>query len=118
MRQSYYSVPARYATRRLEVLTRKPGALAGATALVKARAAGAFSPEHQRFWDGARKVLGDQGGTRALVGMLLLRRTLPAAAVIKGMAAAVSMGRFEAELVAVEARGGFQWVIDSRGAGS
>jgi len=142
VRQCYYSVPARYVGRRLdvrlgartvvvleggavvaqhirslhrgsedlvldhylEVLTRKPGALAGATALVRARAAGSFTGEHQRFWDGARKVLGDQGGTRALVGVLLLHRTLPPAAVTAGMAAAVGMGRFDADLVAVEDR--------------
>jgi hypothetical protein len=45
----------------LEVMTRKPGALAGATAVVRARAAGSFTPAHQRFWDGARKP----SGTRA-----------------------------------------------------
>jgi hypothetical protein len=89
VRQSYYSVPARYdAGRRLEVrpgatvitvydgaaiiaqharslhkysedlildhylevLCRKPGALAGSTALAAARAAGAFTADHQRFW--------------------------------------------------------------------
>ena len=88
----------------LEVLGRKPGALAGATALVRARAAGSFTAEHQQFWDGARKALGDQHGTRSLVGVLLLHRTLPAAAVQTGMAAAAGMGRFEADLVAVEAR--------------
>lgn len=142
VRQCYYSVPARYAGRRLdvrlgatsvvvleggavvaqhtrsahkgtedlvldhylEVLTRKPGALAGATALVRARAAGSFTPAHQRFWDGARKALGDQCGTRALVGVLLLHRTLPAEAVISGMAAASGMGRFDPDLVALEAR--------------
>ena len=87
VRQSYYSVPARYAGRRLEVrlgatsltvydgasivaqharslhkysedlvldhyldvLSRKPGALAGSTALAAARASGAFSVDHQRF---------------------------------------------------------------------
>jgi transposase len=115
VRQSYYSVPARYAGRRLEVrlgattvivvdvgrvvathtrslhkgtedlvldhylevLARKPGALAGATALVAARASGAFTPAHQRFWDTARRRFGDGPGTRALVGVLLLHRTLP-----------------------------------------
>lgn len=146
MRQSYCSVPARYAGRRievrlgatevvavdasmgagtvvathtrslhkgseglvldhyLEVLGRKPGALAGATALVAARAAGGFTPFHQRFWDSARRHLGDVPGTRALVGVLLLHRALPAAAVIAGMDAAVSMSNFDPDLVAVEAR--------------
>lgn len=142
VRQSYYSVPARYAGRRLqvrlgattvtavaegavvavhtrslhkytedlvldhylEVLTRKPGALAGATALAAARAAGMFTPAHQRFWDAARKQLGDAAGTRALIGVLLLHRTLPAGDVTAGMTAALTMARFDADLVAVEAR--------------
>ena len=142
VRQSYYSVPARLAGRRveaklgattvtvvaegkviaehvrslhkgtedllldhyLEVLVRKPGAVAGATALASARAAGAFTATHQRFWDAARKALGDSAGTRALVGVLLLHRTPRAEAVAAGMAAALTCGRFEADLVAVEGR--------------
>jgi transposase len=88
----------------LEVLVRKPGALAGATALVAARASGAFTNAHQRFWDAARRAVGDGAGTRALIGVLLLHRTLPSEAVIAGMHAAVAVGRFEADLVAVEAR--------------
>ena len=88
----------------LEALTRKPGALAGATALAAARASGAFTPAHQRFWDTARRGLGDGPGTRALVGVLLLHRTLPAAAVAAGMAAAAKTGRCDPDLVAVEAR--------------
>jgi transposase len=88
----------------LEVLVRKPGALAGSTALVAARACGAFTPIHQRFWDGARRSLGDGAGTRALIAVLLLHRTLPAEAVIAAMAAALGAGRFDADLLAVEAR--------------
>ena len=103
VRQSYYSVPARYAGRRLEVrlsatsltvydgasivaqharslhkysedlvldhylevLSRKPGALAGSTALAAARASGAFSVDHQRFWEAALRRRGDGPGTRA-----------------------------------------------------
>ena len=145
VRQSYYSVPARYAGRRLEVrlgadtirildpgtagtlvathtrslhkgsedlvldhylevLTRKPGALAGATALVAARASGAFTDVHQRFWEAARRRFGDGPGTRALVGVLLLHRTLPSVAVVAGIEAALVLGSFDADLVAVEAR--------------
>jgi transposase len=88
----------------LEVLVRKPGALAGATALVTARASGAFTATHQRFWDAARRALGDAAGTRALIGVLLLHRTTPAAALEAGMTAALRLDRFEADLVAVEAR--------------
>jgi transposase len=88
----------------LEVLARKPGAMAGATALVAARASGAFTHTHQRFWDAARRALGDGAGTRVLIGALLLHRTLPAAAVIAAMDAALLAKRFDADLVAVDAR--------------
>ena len=142
VRQSYYSVPARFAGRRLdvrlgattvlvldharvvaehvrslhkgsedlvldhylEVLGRKPGALAGSTALAAARRAGTFTAEHQRFWDTARHRLGDGPGTRALVGALLLHRTLPTRAVIAGMTAALKSGSVDPDVVAVEAR--------------
>ena len=142
VRQSYYSVPARLAGRKvlvrlgaadvvvvsagttvathvrslhkgsedlvldhyLEVLGRKPGALAGATALASARATGAFTPVHQRFWDAARHRLGDGSGTRALIGVLLLHRTLPAVAVHAGIEAALAIGSFDPDLVAVQAR--------------
>ena len=88
----------------LEVLVRKPGALSGATALAGARAAGTFTSMHQRFWDAARAQLGDGPGTRALIGVLLLARTMPAGVVDAGMAAALRLGRYEPDLVAVEAR--------------
>lgn len=88
----------------LEVLTRRPGALPGATALAAARASGAFSAIHQTYWSQARRRLGDAAGTRALVGVLLLHRTLPATAVNAGMAAALAAGRIDADLVAVEGR--------------
>ena len=142
VRQSYYSVPARYAGRRLEVrlgattvtaldgatvvaeharslhkysedlvldhylevLARKPGALPGATALAAARACGGFTVDHQRFWDAARRRLGDAAGTRALIGVLLLHRTLTVDAVRAGLVAAVGLDSVDPDLVAVEAR--------------
>ncbi|GAA4816466.1 IS21 family transposase [Tomitella cavernea] len=148
VRQSYYSVPARYAGRRmsvrlgaamievldpdagvtagrviarhtrslhkgsedllldhyLEVLQRKPGALGGSTALAAARARGVFTSSHQRFWDAARKALGDGAGTRALIEVLLLHRTMAAEVIEAGMTAARKAGLFTAEVVAVEAR--------------
>ena len=141
VRQSYYSVPARHAGRRLEVrlgatslsvydgativaehsrslhkysqdlvldhylevLSRKPGALAGSTAPAAARAAGLFTADHQRFWETARRRLGDGPGTRALIAVLL-HRTLPAESVITGMRAAISIDSVDPDLVAVEAR--------------
>lgn len=54
----------------LEILARKPGALAGSTALHQARASGAFSSTHETFLARARAKLGDGPGTRALIGVL------------------------------------------------
>jgi transposase len=88
----------------LEVLARKPGALPGATALAQARAAGVFTATHEAFWAAARKTLGDASGTRALVEVLLLHRHLPAADVLAGISAALSVGSTSPEVVAVEAR--------------
>jgi transposase len=142
VRQSFYSVPVRYAGRRidvclgaahvaamdgtsivahhpravgkgaevldldhyLEVLTVKPGALAGASALVHARRSGAFTEVHQRFWDLARKKLGDQDGTRALIQVLLLHRSMADDMVIAGMERTMATGSIDPEVVAVEAR--------------
>lgn len=87
----------------LEVLLRKPGALAGATALAQAKAAGTFTPLHQRFWDAARQA-GDGPGTKALIGVLLLHRTMTADAVAAGMNAALAVGSTDPDAVAVEAR--------------
>jgi len=88
----------------LEVLRLKPGALAGSTVLSHARATGAFTAEHEAFWDASRRVNGDAAGTRELVDVLLLHRHLPATAVIAGIRAAMSVGSVLAEVVAVEAR--------------
>ncbi|MGI9092241.1 MAG: IS21 family transposase [Mycobacteriales bacterium] len=88
----------------LEVLQRKPGALSGATALVQARASGAFTQAHDAFWAAARHQLGDSKGTQALVEVLLLHRHLPAEDVIAGITAALRVESISADVVAVEAR--------------
>lgn len=142
VRQCYYSVPARYAGRRLpvrltattvevldgakviarheraagryvevltldhylEVLKVKPGALPGATALVQAKNAGAFTPEHQLYWDAARKARGDSAGTRALIEILLAHRTLPAEALTAAMVKATAARTLDPQVVIIEAR--------------
>ena len=77
----------------LEVLAFKPGALPGATALARARAAGVFGAAHDRFWTEARRRLGDRDGTKALIEVLLLHRTLAADAVVAGMERALTAGQ-------------------------
>lgn len=88
----------------LEVLKYKPGALPGSTALAQARAAGVFTAAHDAFWAQSRKVNGDTDGTKELIDVLLLHRSLPADAVTAGIAAALRVGAVTAEVVAVEAR--------------
>lgn len=142
VRQCFYSVPARYAGRRLpvrlsartveihdgptlvarheravgryvevlaldhylEVLTRKPGALPGATALAQARTRGVFTISHQSYWDTARRVRGDAAGTRALITVLLAHRTMPASALTAAMDRAVASGCLDPESVLIDAR--------------
>ena len=88
----------------LEVLQYKPGALPGATALAQARAAGAFTASHQRYWDAARRARGDAAGTRALIEVLLGHRTLPAAALTAAMDQAVDSGALDPQAVLIDAR--------------
>jgi len=88
----------------LEVLQHKPGALPGSTALAHARASGAFTSAHEAFWAAARKTDGDAGGTKALIDVLLLHRSMSAEDVIAGITAALTVGAVTADVVAVEAR--------------
>ncbi|TYC96844.1 IS21 family transposase [Arthrobacter echini] len=88
----------------LEVLHHKPGALPGSTALAQARASGVFTSAHEAFWAAARKTDGDAGGTRALIDVLLLHRSMAAEDVIAGITAALTVGAVTADVVAVEAR--------------
>ena len=88
----------------LEVLGIKPGALPGSVALAQARAAGTFTETHQRFWDQARRQLGDGPGTRVLCKVLLLHRAMPPGVVTAGMTAALTVGSVDPEVVAIECR--------------
>ena len=88
----------------LDVLKTKPGALPGSTALAQARAAGTFTTAHEAFWAAARKTDGDAAGTRALIEVLLLHRSMRASDVVAGLEAALQVGAVTADVVAVEAR--------------
>lgn len=102
----------------LEVLATKPGALPGASALAAARRNGTFTGAHDAFWAAARKTDGDAGGTRQLIDVLLLHRTMNADDVIAGIEAALTVGAVTADVVAVEARRHATSTIDTGGSGS
>ncbi len=95
----------------LEVLVRKPGALPGSLTLAQARASGAFTSAHERFWARARRTHGDAAGTRALIEVLLLHRSLPFVAVYAALDTVERMRSADPALVAIEARR----IADGRG---
>jgi hypothetical protein len=95
----------------LEVLVRKPGALPSSLTLAQARASGAITAAHERFWVRARRKLGDAAGTRAFIEVLLLHRTLPFIAVHAALDTVERMRSADHELVAIEARR----IADGRG---
>ena len=88
----------------LEVFRIKPGAFPGATALARARASGAFTATHDDYWSKARRTLGDAAGTRALIELLLLHRSVPRDSLLAGIASALAVGCVDPEVVAIEAR--------------
>jgi transposase len=88
----------------LEVLAHKPGALPGATALAQAKASGAFTITHQRYWDTARRQRGDAAGTRALIELLLAHRNLPSQALMAAMDTATTTGLIDPTVVLIDAR--------------
>jgi hypothetical protein len=88
----------------LEVLIRKPGALPGATALAQAKAAGAFTASHQRYWDSARNLLGDRAGTRALIDVLLAHRGLAPEVLRQALDRSIETGCIDPQLVLIDAR--------------
>ncbi|MBB5748992.1 transposase [Micrococcus sp. TA1] len=102
----------------LEVLKTKPGALPGSTALARARDSGAFTGAHEAFWAASRRVNGDADGTRELIDVLLLHRSMDAADIQAGITAALSVGAVSADVVAVEARRHATNTIPGSGGGS
>lgn len=58
----------------LDVLSKKPGALAGSSALEQWRAQGKWPASFDRLWEELKKRRGKQDGTRAMIDLLLLGR--------------------------------------------
>jgi len=76
----------------LDVLVRKPGALAGSTALEQCRAQGRWPVSYDRFWRVIEEREGRSAGTRAMVDVLLLAREHGAAQVREAVEEALEMG--------------------------
>jgi len=69
----------------LDVIERKPGALAGSTALEQCRTQGRWPAIYDRFWSLASERNDRQTGTRAMIEVLLLSRTYGTARVRKAV---------------------------------
>jgi transposase len=76
----------------LDVLMKKPGALAGSTALEQCRAQGRWPASYDRFWEVLRQRQGKQEGTRAMIEVLLLAREHGAAQVRQAVEEALELG--------------------------
>jgi hypothetical protein len=71
----------------LDALTRKPGALAGSTALEQCRAQGRWPASYDRCWELMKEREGKRAGTRAMIDVLLLGREHGAARVRQAVVA-------------------------------
>jgi transposase len=75
-----------------EALERKPGALAGATALEQCRAQGKWPASYDRYWEGLKQRQGKQAGTRAMIELLLQGQKHGAARLRQAIERALELG--------------------------
>ena len=76
----------------LDALNKKPGALAGSTALEQCRAQGRWPVSYDQFWEVLRQRQGKQEGTRAMIDVLLLSREHGAVRVRRAVEEALELG--------------------------
>jgi hypothetical protein len=76
----------------LDVLERKPGALAGSTPLAQCRARGLWPASYDTLWAHLMARHGKQAGTRQMIGVLQLARTYGASALRHTIEAALTWG--------------------------
>lgn len=76
----------------LDVLERKPGALAGSTPLAQWRQRGHWPAGYDTFWQGLMVRLGKQAGTREMIGLLQLGRVHGQTALRRAITEALALG--------------------------
>jgi transposase len=76
----------------LDVLERKPGALAGSTPLAQCRARGQWPPSYDALWAQLISRHGKQAGTRQMIGVLQLARLYGPAALRQAVDVALRLG--------------------------
>ena len=88
----------------LELLWRKPGALARSRPLAQARAEGTWPAEYDQLWQELRDRYGDADGTRQLIDVLMMHRESPSAVVHQAVERALDYGCYDAGAIAVLVR--------------
>jgi hypothetical protein len=83
----------------LEVLERKPGALAGSTALQQWREQGRWPDSYDRLWENLIKRNGKLSGTREMVELLLLGRERGYERLEQAVGTALQMGSSDSAAV-------------------
>jgi hypothetical protein len=83
----------------LDVLWRKPGALAGSTALDQQRQAGLWPASFDRIWQALMARYGKQHGTRQMVGLLKLGQQYGRSKLQESIEAALAAGCSDAAAV-------------------
>ncbi|MGH9434354.1 MAG: Mu transposase domain-containing protein, partial [Terriglobia bacterium] len=83
----------------LDVLERKPGALAGSTALEQQRQAGLWPASFDRIWQALMARQGKQSGTRQMVGLLKLGQQVGRSKLRESVDAALEAGCTDAAAV-------------------
>ena len=83
----------------LDVLTKKPGALAGSTPLEQWRAQGRWPESFDRFWKRLEQRRGKADGTRAMIEVLMLGRGHGYDRLRKAVEQALALGGSDVELI-------------------
>ena len=83
----------------LDALVKKPGALAGSTALEQCRAQGRWPACYDEFWDRIKERQGKQKGTRGMIEALILGREAGPGRVREAVEEALRLGSAEVSLV-------------------
>lgn len=88
----------------LEALLKKPGALAGSTALEQWRAQGRWPAAYDLFWGTLKTRQGKQDGTRAMIEVLMLGREHGWSRLEQAVGQALELGCFDVDAVGLLAR--------------
>ena len=92
----------------LEVLLKKPGALAGSTPLEQWRAKGRWPESYDRFWKILKERHGKQDGTRAMVELIMLGRQHGYRQLEQAVSQALDLGCFDVGAVRLLLHGGLE----------